>query len=127
MKKLLTIAALSLFIATPALAESAPAKTTPAKSEITKDGKPNFRNMSKEERQKFFAEKEAAWAKMSKEEKIKELNTRHDEKVSKMQANWAKMSDDEKLAQHDKRIADAKKRHERKEGMKKEETKKDTK
>jgi hypothetical protein len=118
MKKLLTIAALSLFIATPALAESAPAKPVPVKSEITKDEKPNFRKMSKEQKQKFFAEKEAAWAKMSREEKLAELNKRHEERAAKMQANWAKMSDDEKLEQHDKRIAYAKKRHERKEKMK---------
>lgn len=56
-----------------------------------------FKNLSPEERQKFFEERKAKWEALSRDEKLKSINERHDEMRKKMDDHWNSLSDDDKL------------------------------
>ncbi len=46
-------------------------------------------------------QKAEAWNKMTKQEKLKVLNDRHEKKIKSSQERWAKLSDDEKISRYE--------------------------
>lgn len=56
-----------------------------------------IKNMTEEERTTFHEERKAKWESMSKEEKLKVINEKRDERRKRMDEEWNSMSDDEKI------------------------------
>jgi predicted Fe-S protein YdhL (DUF1289 family) len=63
-----------------------------------------YKSMSDDERKAFHEQRKAKWDGMSKEEKLKVIESRRAEKKAKMEEKWSSMSDDEKITFVEKRM-----------------------
>lgn len=54
-----------------------------------------------EQKKEKYAAKQAEWAALSKEQKLKILNDRQAQKIKSMQTRWAKLSDDQKITRYE--------------------------
>lgn len=57
--------------------------------------------LSIEQKKEKYAAKQAEWAALSKEQKLKILNDRQAQKIASMQTRWAKMTDDQKIQRYE--------------------------
>ncbi len=107
MKKLLTATAIviALGTATPVMAQG---------HGFDKAKYEQFKKMSPEERKAHFEKKKADWQKLTKEEKLKVIETKRAERIKAMDEHWKSLSDDDKIKFVEKRMERGEKRFDKK-------------
>jgi len=103
MNKFIALTALTLSFSTfqPALAEQYEGGNNDLSKTMPRE---KYKSMTDEDRQKFHQERKEKWGTMSKEDKLKTIETRRAEKKEKTEEKWRSMSDDEKIGFVEKRM-----------------------